>query len=77
MLRPLGNDRDAHSLHSNHYMRLSPGHPLVVDLDEERVSIPSSPLSTLLEPEVFSSEALEESAMMIPPLGDTCTLGNQ
>lgn len=75
--RSLGDGGNAISPYSDLSMGLSSGHPLVVDLNEERVSIPSSPYCMSLELEVVSSMVLDEFVAMVPPLGYTGALCNQ
>lgn len=52
-----GDGGNAHSPHLDSSTGSSPGHPLVVDLSEERISIPDSLFNPSLEPEVVSSRA--------------------
>lgn len=61
-----GNSEGVHSPHFDHPMWLSPGHPLVINLSEERVSIPSFPFSRSPEQSVVSSMALEDHAVATP-----------
>lgn len=69
-----GNTEEIFSPHPNPNMGLSPSHTQVVDLDEDRVSIPKSSIYMSPKTKVVSIVALEGLVKTVPLLAVTGVL---